>query len=76
MPVQPTLRSVTSIDAVQLAPSALDSWWATWVQDRKRLVAAVANGRDQNRAARRGQASYAWLASQSSMRIFPIESTR
>ena len=32
LPVQPTLRSVTSIDAVQLTPSAVDSWRATWVR--------------------------------------------
>ena len=29
--LQATLRSVTSVDAVQLTPSALDSWCPTWV---------------------------------------------
>jgi len=32
--VQATLRSVTSIDAVHLTPSALASWWAIWVHAR------------------------------------------
>jgi hypothetical protein len=38
---QATLRSVTSIDAVQLTPSALDSWWATWAVD---VAEAVVEG--------------------------------
>jgi hypothetical protein len=29
---------VTSIDAVQLTPSALDSWWATWVMPSSVIV--------------------------------------
>ena len=33
-----TLRSVTSIDAVQLTPSALDSWRATWVMPSSDIV--------------------------------------
>ena len=38
LPVQATLRSVTSIDAVQLTPSALDSWRAIWVMPPSDIV--------------------------------------
>jgi hypothetical protein len=36
--VQATLRSFTSIDAVQLTPSALDSWRAIWVMPPSDIV--------------------------------------
>jgi hypothetical protein len=36
--VQALLRSVTSIDAVQLRPSVPDSWWATWVMPSSVIV--------------------------------------